>query len=58
MKVHLFKMKLCGSCRYPQPVMDKVKEMAEGITVKDAPQWKTRDEIMGKAKRPASSGKI
>lgn len=42
-------------CRYPQPVMDKVKEMAEGITVKDAPEWKTRDEIMGKAKRPASS---
>ncbi|KAI7814787.1 putative CDKN2A-interacting protein, partial [Triplophysa rosa] len=42
-------------CRYPQPVMDKIKEMAEGITVKDTPEWKTRDEIMGKAKRPASS---
>ncbi|XP_056600053.1 CDKN2A-interacting protein [Triplophysa dalaica] len=42
-------------CRYPQPVMDKVKEMAEGITVKDAPEWKTRDEIMGKGKRPSSS---
>lgn len=42
-------------CRYPQPVMDKVMEMAEGVTVHDAPERKTRDEIMGKAKRPASS---
>ncbi|XP_073692054.1 CDKN2A-interacting protein [Garra rufa] len=42
-------------CRYPQPVMDKVNEMAEGITVTDAPERKTRDEIMGKTKRPASA---
>ncbi|XP_050971173.1 CDKN2A-interacting protein [Labeo rohita] len=42
-------------CRYPQPVMDKVNEMAEGITVTDAPERKTRDEIMGKTKRPAVS---
>ncbi|XP_076853534.1 CDKN2A-interacting protein [Brachyhypopomus gauderio] len=43
-------------CRYPQPVMDKVKEMAEGITVNDAPVRKTRDEILGKGKRPSTSG--
>ncbi|KAF4110841.1 CDKN2A-interacting protein [Onychostoma macrolepis] len=42
-------------CRYPQPVMDKVNEMAEGITVIEAPVRKTRDEIMGKTKRPAVS---
>ncbi|KAG5270186.1 hypothetical protein AALO_G00189760 [Alosa alosa] len=38
-------------CRYPQPVMDKIKEMGEGVKVQDAPVWKTRDEIMGKGKR-------
>ncbi|TRY65859.1 hypothetical protein DNTS_018021 [Danionella cerebrum] len=42
-------------CRYPQPVMDKVNEMAEGITVIEAPERKTRDEIMAKTKRPAVS---
>ncbi|XP_018951098.1 protein CDKN2AIP homolog A-like [Cyprinus carpio] len=42
-------------CRYPQPVMEKVNEMAEGITVTEAPVRKTRDEIMGKTKRPAVS---
>ncbi|KAK7176093.1 hypothetical protein R3I93_000372 [Phoxinus phoxinus] len=42
-------------CRYPQPVMDKISEMAEGITVIAAPARKTRDEIMGKTKRPAVS---
>ncbi|KAK9972017.1 hypothetical protein ABG768_025351 [Culter alburnus] len=42
-------------CRYPQPVMDRVNEMAEGITVIEAPERKTRDEIMGKTKRPAVS---
>lgn len=42
-------------CRYPQPVMDKIIEMAEGITVIEAPERKTRDEIMGKNKRPAVS---
>ncbi|XP_005169097.1 CDKN2A-interacting protein isoform X1 [Danio rerio] len=42
-------------CRYPQRVMDKINEMAEGITVIEAPERKTRDEIMGKLKRPAVS---
>lgn len=37
--------------------MEKVNEMAEGITVTEAPVRKTRDEIMGKTKRPAVSGK-
>ncbi|XP_066573012.1 CDKN2AIP N-terminal-like protein [Amia ocellicauda] len=33
-------------CRYSPDLMEKVKEMAEGITVEDAPIFKTRDEIM------------
>ncbi|XP_034757576.2 CDKN2A-interacting protein-like isoform X2 [Acipenser ruthenus] len=37
-------------CRYPQPVMDKITEMAEGIAVQNAPTHKTRDEIMGMSK--------
>jgi len=37
--------------------MDKINEMAEGITVIEAPERRTRDEIMGKNKRPAVSGK-
>lgn len=41
-------------CRYPDSVMDKIREMGEGIQVQDAPVRKTRDEIMGKVKRPAS----
>ncbi|XP_041755141.1 CDKN2A-interacting protein isoform X1 [Coregonus clupeaformis] len=43
-------------CRYPQPVMDKIEEMAEGVVVNDAPVRKTRDEIMGKGKRTAGGG--
>ncbi|XP_062845775.1 CDKN2A-interacting protein isoform X2 [Trichomycterus rosablanca] len=43
-------------CRYPDPVMDKVKELADGITVIDAPVRKTRDEILGKGKRPPVIG--
>ncbi|KAL7833471.1 hypothetical protein AOLI_G00284310 [Acnodon oligacanthus] len=44
-------------CRYPQPVMDKVNELAEGITVNEADKCvhKTRGEIVGKGKRPAVS---
>ncbi|GAA6104509.1 CDKN2A-interacting protein [Tachysurus ichikawai] len=42
-------------CRYPQPVMDKVKEMAEGIGVRKSPVQKTKDEIVGKGKRPSVS---
>ncbi|MBN3315412.1 C2AIL protein, partial [Atractosteus spatula] len=33
-------------CRYSPDLMEKVKEMAEGIEVEDAPTFKTRDEIM------------
>ncbi|XP_040907728.1 CDKN2AIP N-terminal-like protein [Toxotes jaculatrix] len=35
-------------CRYSTELLDKVKEMAEGIVVEDAPVFKTRDEIMKK----------
>ncbi|KAG8008523.1 CDKN2AIP N-terminal-like protein, partial [Nibea albiflora] len=35
-------------CRYNTQLLDKVKEMAEGIEVVDAPVFKTRDEIMKK----------
>ncbi|XP_010876000.1 CDKN2A-interacting protein [Esox lucius] len=40
-------------CRYPQPVMNKIKEMGDGVVVNDAPVRKSRDEIMGKGKRTA-----
>ncbi|KAI1904125.1 hypothetical protein AGOR_G00002470 [Albula goreensis] len=43
-------------CQYPKPVMEKIMEMAEGVVVHEAPVRKTRDEIMGKGKRSASSG--
>lgn len=43
-------------CRYPQAVMDKIKEMGEGIVVHDAPVRTTRDEIMAKGKRSATAG--
>ncbi|XP_028668675.1 CDKN2AIP N-terminal-like protein [Erpetoichthys calabaricus] len=33
-------------CRYSPDLMEKVKLMAEGIDVHDAPVFKTRDEIM------------
>ncbi|XP_008330542.1 CDKN2AIP N-terminal-like protein [Cynoglossus semilaevis] len=35
-------------CRYSEELLEKVKEMAEGIVVVDAPVFKTRDEIMKK----------
>ncbi|KAM3601700.1 uncharacterized protein V6R79_017058 [Siganus canaliculatus] len=35
-------------CRYNTELLEKVKEMAEGIEVVDAPVFKTRDEIMKK----------
>ncbi|XP_030009139.1 CDKN2AIP N-terminal-like protein [Sphaeramia orbicularis] len=35
-------------CRYSAELLDKVKEMAEGIVVEDAPVFKTRDEIVKK----------
>lgn len=36
--------------------MDKVQEMAEGISVNEGAVQKTKDEIVGKGKRPAVSG--
>ncbi|XP_030649621.1 CDKN2AIP N-terminal-like protein [Chanos chanos] len=33
-------------CRYSPDLLKKVKEMAEGIVVEDAPVFKTRDEIV------------
>lgn len=38
-------------CRYNTELLGKVKEMAEGIVVEDAPIFKTRDEIMKKQGR-------
>ncbi|XP_037543790.1 CDKN2AIP N-terminal-like protein [Nematolebias whitei] len=35
-------------CQYSSELLEKVKEMAEGIVVKDAPIFKTREEIMKK----------
>ncbi|XP_070773994.1 CDKN2AIP N-terminal-like protein [Enoplosus armatus] len=35
-------------CRYSTELLEKVKDMAEGIVVEDAPVFKTRDEIMKK----------
>ncbi|XP_029375723.1 CDKN2AIP N-terminal-like protein [Echeneis naucrates] len=35
-------------CRYSTELLKKVKEMAEGIVVEDAPVFKTRDEIIKK----------
>uniref|UniRef100_A0A3B4BIB6 XRN2-binding (XTBD) domain-containing protein n=1 Tax=Periophthalmus magnuspinnatus TaxID=409849 RepID=A0A3B4BIB6_9GOBI len=35
-------------CRYSEELLERVKEMAEGIVVEDAPVFKTRDEIMKK----------
>ncbi|XP_028823875.1 CDKN2A-interacting protein [Denticeps clupeoides] len=43
-------------CRYPQPVMDKIREMADGVEVHEAPVRKTRDELMGRVKRPGAPG--
>uniref|UniRef100_M4A1G2 CDKN2A interacting protein N-terminal like n=1 Tax=Xiphophorus maculatus TaxID=8083 RepID=M4A1G2_XIPMA len=33
-------------CRYSAALLEKVKEMADGIMVEDAPVFKTRDEII------------
>nr|XP_046266894.1 CDKN2AIP N-terminal-like protein [Scatophagus argus] len=35
-------------CRYSTELLEKVKEMAEGIEVEDPPVFKTRDEIVKK----------
>lgn len=47
---------MCFYCSYPQPVMDKVKEMSEGIGVDKDPDEKTKDDVLGKGKRPSVSG--
>lgn len=39
---------ISSSGRYSSELLDKVKEMAEGVVVEDAPVFKTRDEIMKK----------
>uniref|UniRef100_A0A4W5LLT1 CDKN2A interacting protein N-terminal like n=1 Tax=Hucho hucho TaxID=62062 RepID=A0A4W5LLT1_9TELE len=38
-------------CRYSPDLLERMKEMAEGIVVEDAPVFKTRDEIMKNQKR-------
>ncbi|XP_073434138.1 CDKN2A-interacting protein isoform X2 [Dendrobates tinctorius] len=40
-----------SGCRYPQPVMDRVLDMAENIKVTDAPVHTTRDELVSKVKK-------
>ncbi|KAK2920415.1 CDKN2A-interacting protein [Channa argus] len=42
-------------CSYPQALMDKIKEMGEGIVVQDAPVHRTTKELMGKGKRSATA---
>ncbi|XP_029310461.1 CDKN2A-interacting protein [Cottoperca gobio] len=43
-------------CSYPQAVMDKIKEMGDGIVVPDAPVYKTtKDEILARGKRSATA---
>lgn len=42
---------------YPQVVMDKIKEMSEGIVVQNPPVHKTtKEEFLAKGKRCATSG--
>ncbi|XP_062991510.1 CDKN2A-interacting protein isoform X2 [Elgaria multicarinata webbii] len=42
-------------CRYPPQVMEKVMDMAAGITVTNAPTHTLRDELVAKVKRGISS---
>uniref|UniRef100_A0ACB8E8F2 Uncharacterized protein n=2 Tax=Sphaerodactylus townsendi TaxID=933632 RepID=A0ACB8E8F2_9SAUR len=42
-------------CRYPSQVMEKVLDMAAGITVTNAPTHTLRDELVAKVKRGISS---
>lgn len=42
-------------CSYPQAVMDKVKEMGDGIIIHDAPVQGTRSEVTTKGKRSATT---
>lgn len=48
---------LSSSLSYPQPVMDKIKDMGEGIVVEDVPVRKTTKELaMARGKRSATTG--
>ncbi|XP_014453145.1 CDKN2AIP N-terminal-like protein [Alligator mississippiensis] len=38
-------------CSYSRDLLDKVMDMAEGITVEDSPRFTTRDELMRKYQR-------
>lgn len=42
-------------CSYPQNVMDKIKELGEGIVVQDPPVHKTTKELSFKGKRSSTS---
>lgn len=42
-------------CRYPQAVMDKIRELGEGIEVRDAPVRTTRDQLMGGGAKRSST---
>ncbi|CAJ1050057.1 hypothetical protein INR49_020099 [Xyrichtys novacula] len=42
-------------CSYPQAVMEKIREMGEGIEVRDAPQHQTTKELSLRGKRSAPS---
>jgi len=44
-------------CSYPLAVMDKVKEMGDGIVVIDVPVHKTtKDGLLARGKRSAAAG--
>ncbi|KAM9788440.1 CDKN2AIP N-terminal-like protein [Neosynchiropus ocellatus] len=45
-------------CRYSAVLLDKVKAMAEGVEVEDAPVFRTRDEIMKQQKVPRESASL
>lgn len=46
LQILLYLMHIFTCCRYSTELLEKVKQMADGIVVEDAPVFKTRDEIM------------
>uniref|UniRef100_UPI0037E8E63A CDKN2A-interacting protein n=1 Tax=Semicossyphus pulcher TaxID=241346 RepID=UPI0037E8E63A len=42
-------------CSYPPAVMEKIRDMGEGIVVQDAPIHKTTKELLSKGKRSATA---
>ncbi|KAF7659667.1 hypothetical protein LDENG_00294210 [Lucifuga dentata] len=42
-------------CSYPKAVMDKIKEMGDGIVICDAPGQMSRDEVTTKGKQSAAA---